>query len=251
MKKILFGEVGGRGKILIFIVIAVCVAFAFLVVLVFLHNSELPQTVDELHWKVGDTWTYSGKVRFWSGEGLDRILIEKVVGEERIDGKDCYVEIITLEPYGVLVLDADVKYLKLWVEKDTFETKQAFFLAEGNFPVINVSYRNEFAQELFPLEVGKESRCTISTRATNYLGEIPPQESNWKSVSVVRAKENVETPAGTFECFMISTYENDIGGAPIWEWAYSPKVLNVVRSNSSEAIIENRDLVSYELQPRG
>jgi hypothetical protein len=250
MKKISFCEVKGHGKILILIAIVV-VAFAFLVVLLFIHNSGLPQTIDELHWKVGDTWTYSGQVN-----GLDRTLIEKVVGEEIIDGKDCYVEIMTLEPYPVLFFDADVRYFKLWVEKDTFETKQALLLPEGNFlgmtiPIVTINYKNEFVQEPFPLEVGKESTCNFSERVANYIGEIPPQEFSGRVVSVVRTKENVETPAGTFESFMISTYENDVGGLLIREWSFSPEVLNIVNSESSEAIIERRILVSYDLQPRG
>jgi hypothetical protein len=126
MAKISF-KIKEHGKILIFLAI-VAAAIAFLVVLFFMHYSSSPQIVDELHWKVGDTWTYSGQVN-----GLDRTLIEKIVGEERIDGKDCYVEIMTLEPYPVLFFDADVKYFKLWVEKDTFETKQALLLPEGIF----------------------------------------------------------------------------------------------------------------------
>lgn len=49
---------------------------------------------------------------------------------------------------------------------------------------------------------------------------------------------------------MISQYENDVGGKLTREWAYSPQVLNVIRSYSSESIIANRDLISYRLEPR-
>jgi hypothetical protein len=74
-------------------------------------------------------------------------------------------------------------------------------------PIVTINYKNEFVQEPFPLEVGKESICYYTQRVANYIGEIPPQESSGRTVLIVQAKENVETPAGTFECYIISTYE--------------------------------------------
>lgn len=248
MRKFSFRKVRASGRTLTFIVGVACIAL--LAVAMFLHYSELPETVDELHWMIGDMWVYSGEVSGMGGGTLDRILIEEVVGEERINGKDCYVEIITLEPYGVLYFDASVKYFKLWVEKDTLKVKQAFLLSEENFPIITISYTNDFAQKPFPLEIGKEFEYNISARRDVFWGEYPPQESSSKFISVVHAKENIEIDNETFECFMISQYENDIGGAPIGEWAYSPEVLNVVRSHNSLAIIASRNLVYYELEPR-
>lgn len=248
MRKFSFRKVRAKGRALTFIIGVVCIAF--LAVAIFLHYSELPETVDELHWMIGDMWVYSGWVSGMGGSTLDRTLIEEVVGEERIDRKDCYVEIITLEPYGVVYFDASVKYLKLWVEKDTLEVKRAFLLSEENFPIITISYTNDFAQKPFPLEIGKEFECNISVRMDVFWREYPPQESSLKVISVVHGKENIGIDNEMFECFIISQYENDIGGKLIREWTYSPEILNVVLSYSSEAIIAYRNLVYYELEPR-
>jgi hypothetical protein len=39
-------------------------------------------------------------------------------------------------------------------------------------PIVTINYKNEFVQEPFPLEVGKESICYYTQRVANYIGEI-------------------------------------------------------------------------------
>jgi hypothetical protein len=47
----------------------------------------------------------------------------------------------------------------------------------------------------------------LYTKGGELYWRNPPQESSGRTVLIVQAKENVETPAGTFECYIISTYE--------------------------------------------
>jgi hypothetical protein len=173
---------------------------------------------------VGDKWV----MKIISGSNQSTATTE-VIGEEVVDGIDCYISTISMDPYSS----------KEWVDKTTL------------FPIKNESsggtttYSYKFMGDmLYPLQKGKE--CQVSETVTSTTKDTG--ESNTATDIYTFKVENIEqitVPAGTFECFKIVMYDKD-NTPVITEWESDATKMYMVKGADPQNNITT-ELVSYSV----
>jgi hypothetical protein len=168
--------------------------------------------------KVGNQWVYKNveNTTEWT-------LTLRVSGEEAVEGKDCYVINFSFEPAMEGMTE-----MKQWGDKETLlpiKMQCSGEDEEGQPPTWTTTLSHEFLEgSYWPLEVGKEFKQKV-TITTTMDGEVLPPEI---TIGKVEKKEEIEVPAGKFNCFKI--IERDEQGNMLRERWYSDKVKGDVKS---------------------
>jgi hypothetical protein len=181
--------------------------------------------------EVGDKWVWS-----YVMDGTTYTLTEEVIGEEMVDGRDCYVIDMSFDPVMSYTQDGVVSTItshKYWADKATgflgVKTEYSGTYNGTDFTSATTYSYNPWIS-LFPLEIGKE--VETEKTATQYFdgsqqGEPVVTTEKYR----IDSKEDVTVTAGTFSCWKM-TYDD---GAPnsIQTFWYSDKVKSMVKSTDS------------------
>lgn len=173
---------------------------------------------------IGDQWVYR-----MMDEGVAYTRTETITGEERVDGKDCYVVQVIYDPeWGGWIPERTE-----WWEKATGDMLRWQFSAEPNGATVNRTWsysRTKTGSPNWPIAVGNEFTQTTTIDKTDVkLGKTYTSRAEFTSRVKVEVKETITTSAGDFRCFKIVIYQ---GGKAISEGWYSDKVKNVVKWKS-------------------
>ena len=169
---------------------------------------------------VGDQWVYR---EIYSGVAYT--MTENIVGEELIQGEDCYVEEITFDPPL-----SGVSQETCWIEKATLDILRVQASAEysGVTGTCSEIYDLKFSgDERWPLTLGNEwtENGTITTNC-QVLGKNTTDTSTYSMSYKVEKVENTTVGAGTFRCFKVTIYESGVATQSYW---YSDKAETIVR----------------------
>ena len=164
-------------------------------------KEPLPQTQEgELPaYNVGCQW-----VSKLVSDSAEYTFTEVVTGEEVLEGIDCWTEDYLFEP----AMDG-TSAMEVWIAKETlFPLKmQGSGVFEGHPYTFVTTYSYEFPEGFswWPLEVGKKGKVK-ETQTTAVASEGKVVSTETKTVTVMiqaEKKEEVEVPAGKFDCFKI------------------------------------------------
>jgi len=187
---------------------------------------------------VGDQWVYREIYK-----GVAYTVTEKVVGEELMQGKDCYVKELTYDPP---ISGASKE--TYWIEKATLDILRLQASAEYSGATATCSYVYDMkfsGDERWPLTIGNEwtenGTITMSCQA---LGKTSTDTSTYSMNYKVEEVEDITVGGGTFRCFKLVTYEN---GVAAQNWWYADKVKAFVKND----YLTNQDsvqLLSYSVK---
>ncbi|MBA7468902.1 hypothetical protein ES707_04158 [subsurface metagenome] len=194
--------------------------------------------------EVGDKWVWS-----YVMDETTYTLTEEVIGEEIVEGRDCYVIDMSFDPL-LSYTHSDVSTItsmKYWQDKDTalygVKTEQSYTY-NGTVSTWTETYSYSPWSSLFPLEIGKEVETEVT--ATQYsdgsqIGDPVVTTEKYK----VNSKEDVTVAAGTFSCWKIIIYDGD-GSVTETIW-WSDKVKSMVKMTDAEGSIG--ELQSFTTAP--
>ncbi len=169
---------------------------------------------------VGDQWVYRGIFN-----GVAYTITQKIVGEELIQGKDCYVQETTYDPDA-----SGVSKITYWIEKATLDVlrDQYSFEYSGVTVTCSTVYDPKYpGRGPWPKTVGSEWGETGTITGTCVASGDSDTDTDTYSMSYkVEKVEDVTVGAGTFRCIKIVVYENGIATQNTW---YSDKVKDVVK----------------------
>lgn len=222
------------------IIVITCIALATLIIVGISLRSRFTgvetETLPVLH--IGDKWTFTVK------HGQETYtLIRVITGEEKKDGKDCYVGHESIVSHFI----ARVENVKVWIDKATLHLIKAESRVwfSGDSGITTTTYSCEWTEQPFPLEAGKELGVTVRSTFTSTF----PWMENENKVENLTCKigriENITVLAGKFEIFRWVTYDNqcDIIGI---KW-YSNRAKTFVKKiNAKENI--TWELISYSVK---
>ncbi len=192
--------------------------------------------------KIGDTWTQKGFL-----EGSEYTSTSEVIGEDILDGVDCYViEINTNHP----VLGSLDNYSSAIVmfDKATLNTlrMQYTYEVQGELTEAVVTISEEHSESPFPFKVGKTWE-TVETEISSWtsMGDTRSATEKYIYMYGIEAKEMVTVPAGTFECFKLVQYDDD-GSTLQTSWASDATKMINVKTYDHETD-ETVELISYSV----
>lgn len=190
--------------------------------------------------QVGDQWVWS----YIMGETTST-LTEEIIGEETVEGRDCFVTNMLFDPVmsatqdGVVYTTAGMKY---WSDKTThflgvkMETTTNY---NGQVITQSVTYSYNPWTSLFPLEVGKEAE-TEKTTTNYYEGEQYGETAVSTEIFTVVSREDVTVTAGTFSCWKITYYDNALDTAQIMWYSDQAKSIVKITDADGKTIMELR-----------
>ncbi|MCP3683580.1 MAG: outer membrane lipoprotein-sorting protein [bacterium] len=193
-------------------------------------------------YRIGDTWTQKGV-----SEGFEYTATMQVIGEDTVDGMDCYVLEMASEP---AVSDTSSNPI-LMVDKATVDKVKMQFTDETVDASIEVETKFFYtrSQSPSPYEVGKTWETTVATfTITKHIMTNRPStaetefEENTFSYKI-EGKEMVTVPAGTFECFKLVQYSEDGFPSKVAWQSDETKLVNVKVYDYNNA--ESIELISY------
>lgn len=169
---------------------------------------------------VGDQWVYREIYN-----SVAYTVTEKIVGEELIQGKNCYVKEVTYDPSL-----SGVSQETYWIEKATLDIlrEQFSFVYSGTTATCSAVYAlNYSGDERWPLTLGSEwtENGTITTTCVA-LGASNTDTTTYIMNYKVEKVEDTTVGAGTFRCFKAVAYENGVATQNSW---YSDKAKTFVR----------------------
>jgi hypothetical protein len=169
---------------------------------------------------VGDQWVY----REIYG-GVAYTVTVKVVGEELIQGKDCYVKEWTYDP-----AISGVSKRTFWIEKATLDVlrDQYSFEYSGTTATCSTVYVAKYSgDERWPLTVGSAwTENDTITYTCVALGKSNNDTTTYSMNDKVEKVEDITVGAGTFRCFKVVEYENGVASQNYW---YSDKAKTFVK----------------------
>lgn len=194
--------------------------------------------------EVGDTWAWS-----YVMYGMTTTLTEEVIGEESMEGRDCYVTDMSFDPALSFAQDggtSTVSGMTYWGDKATafYEVKREMSGSyEGtDFTIIMISSYSSWAS-LFPLEVGKE--VETEQTITQYFNGT---QSGEPTVSAQRyrvdGQETVTVSVGTFSCWKLVIYDGEDNIIQVAWWSESVKSVVKSEDGSGNTVME---LLSYSV----
>jgi hypothetical protein len=192
----------------------------------------------------GDKWVWS-----YVMQGETSTLTEEIIGEERVEGRDCYVIDMSFDP--VLSFSQDegvstVTSMKYWGDKATviFEVKREMVGEyEGTpFTITVISSYSSWAS-LFPLELAKEVETT-QTLIQYFDGTQTGEPAVSTQIYRVDSLEDVTVSAGTFSCWKL-VIDDEAGNVLQIVW-WSDEARTIVKSvdGNGNTVME---LLSYSL----
>ncbi len=147
----------------------------------------------------GDSWTYRHL-----NDDIETIVTELIIGEDMIDGEDCYVLKTSCVPplYGIDTIVTKVS--KTTMQPLTMQTS-------GKYDGIPFESTNRYTYErecfVYPYEVGKACDV-IKTVEFTVSTQDEVEEGTEKQITTysVESEEQISVIAGTFKCFKIVEY---------------------------------------------
>ncbi len=192
------------------------------------EEEEAPSEGQLPTWEVGDEWVWS-----YVMYGETYTLTEEIIGEERVEGRDCYVVDMSFEPVLSYTQDSMVSTvtgMKYWSDKATgiygVKMEMSGSYDGTDFIMTTISSYSSW-EPLFPLEIGKE----IETEKTDtqYFDDTQTGEPTVTTEKYrVDSKETVTVSAGTFSCWKI-VIEDGAGNITQTVW-WSDQVKSMVKS---------------------
>ncbi len=187
---------------------------------------------------VGDTWIQRGLV-----EGIEYTLTTEVVGEDVVDGRECYVSERTSEPplFGV------ISNMTIKQDKATLDIVRIQFSEEmqGEPFIMAASFSYVYSEPKFPFQMGNTWEEIETQRSTvTEMGDITTEEQQPTYTYTIEKMETITVPAGTFKCFKIVQYGD---GSPLevyWK-ADSVKLFDVKTYDYEDD--ETMELISYSV----
>lgn len=157
------------------------------------------------HYAVGNYWTYR-----WVQDAAEYTLTQEVTGEEVVEGKNCYAMDWTYEPPM-----GGMSTMNYWVDKETLSLLSKMQFSgehEGQPYTWTAIYSYELLEgSYWPLEVGKEFMMegTETTTITVDDEVVSSGTITRTSIFKVEKKEEIEVPAGRFNCFKVVITDED------------------------------------------
>ncbi|MGD9117467.1 MAG: hypothetical protein PVJ08_01870 [Dehalococcoidia bacterium] len=194
--------------------------------------------------EVGDQWVWS-----YTMYGTTYTLTEEVIGEEKVEGRDCYVIDMSFDPlltFAQIGGESTITSMKYWGDKDTgiLEVKREMLgdYNEESFTLTMISDYDPW-ESIFPLEIGRE--VETEQTITQYYGDT---QSGEPTVSVekfeVNGQEDVIVSAGTFSCWKITIYDGTGDIIQIIWWSDEAKTIVKSTGDDGTVIME---LISYSV----
>lgn len=195
-------------------------------------------------YEIGDQWVWS-----YTMYGTTYTLTEEVIGEESMEGRDCYVIDMSFDPaltFPQVGGESTITGMKYWGDKATaiYEVKREMS-GEYNEEAFTITMISDYSswESLFPLEAGKEVETEQTT--TQYMGDTQTGEP---IVSVqkyeVDNQEDVTVSAGTFSCWKITIYDGAGDILQIVWWSDEAKTMVKSTDGDGTTIME---LLSYSV----
>ncbi|MFC1847704.1 hypothetical protein ACFLXV_00115 [Chloroflexota bacterium] len=191
-------------------------------------------------WNIGDTWEFKTVT-----ETKESFSTLEVVGEELVDGRQCYVlqseEKVDTSPSPEIIRTTSC------ISKATIDMIKIQMLDEDS----TVAQENTYSYEpgnrsLFPLQVGDELEQTVTLyRPYDLMGQEEVLTQTYTHICRVEAEEEITVPAGTFICFRIVDYDED-NNAVITQW-YSDEAKTYIKTVRHDIEFVD-ELISYSLQ---
>jgi len=195
--------------------------------------------------ETGDKWVWS-----YVMDGTTSLMTEEVIGEETVEGRDCYVIDMSFDPVmsstheGVVYTTTGMKY---WGDKATgLLGVKMEYTTTGNGQVFTSSEISSYNSwiSMFPLEVGKEvemEKTTIQYMEGEQYGETKVSTEKFTVVS----KEDVTVTAGTFSCWKITYYDSALNTTQTMWWSDEAKTMAKMTDADGKTISE---LQSYSVR---
>jgi hypothetical protein len=169
----------------------------------------------------------------------------EVTGERMVDAVPCNTLKASFDPPLMSVYDKG----SIMLNKQLFMPKVMLLWNSEMKAAMNIEFRYQYEfdpEPLYPLNIGKE--VTATEVKTTYLavsdGKTKMDESR-EVRYVVEAKEAIEVPAGTFDCYRVVEYDT-IGRAMRTFWmAYETKFFEVKAINHESG--ELTELMNYQV----
>jgi hypothetical protein len=194
--------------------------------------------------EVGDTWVWS-----YTMYGTTYTLTEEVIGEERAEGRDCYVLDMSFDPtltFSQEGGESTITAMTYWGDKATaFSEVKQEMVGDYNGESFTLTYVYSYDPwaSLFPLELGKE--VETEQTATQYMGETQAGEPTVTTIKYrVDSRETVTVSAGTFDCFKIIIYDGEGNVTQIAWWTDEVKSMVKSEDASGKTLME---LLSYSV----
>lgn len=176
-------------------------------------------------------------------------LSEEVIGEETVEGQDCYVIDMSFDPTiswpaGDAV--STITGMKYWADKATYfcgVKMESSGSRNGTAFTSTETYSYNPWASLFPLEIGKEvetEKTTIQYLDGNQAGDPVVTTEKYGT----DGKEDVTVTAGTFGCWKIIMYDG-VGNVMGTIW-YSDQIKSLVKQTDADGNII-MELQSYSV----
>lgn len=192
----------------------------------------------------GDQWEYK-----FAQDSIEYTLTQEVTGEEVVDSTDCYTMDWSFDPpmEGISTMEYSV-------DKETlcsFMKMESSYDYQGQ-PVIWAStYSYDFLEGAYwPLKVGNEFTMEETATTTVTVNEevMSSETTTTTYIGEVEKKEEIEVPAGEFDCFKMVTTDED-GNLTSVTW-YSDEVKSEVKNISYDDdgnVTRSMELNSYSV----
>jgi hypothetical protein len=190
---------------------------------------------------VGDQWVYRQIEK-----GIAYTRTETITGEEKMEGKYCFVVKVTFDPPW----NGWIPERTEWWDKATYSTVRVQFSALdssiGKIVNRSVVYSQQTTGSEWPYKVGNEFTVKVSWTITDVVGGYSSsQTGEFTTICKVTAIEDITVGAGTFRCFKTVTYQQD--GSPVYEYWYSDKAKDYLKYNSLDSQY-TEELLSYSVR---
>jgi hypothetical protein len=194
--------------------------------------------------EVGDQWVWS-----YTMYGTTYTLTEEVFGEERVEGRDCYVIDMSFDPlltFAQIEGESTITSMKYWADKATgiYEVKREM-LGDYNEETFTLTMISDYSswESPFPLEIGKE--VDTEQTVTQYYDDTQTGEPTVTTIKYeVNSREDVTVSAGTFDCWRMTLYDGSGDILQIIWW--SDEARTIVKSTDGEGTTI-MELLSYSV----
>jgi hypothetical protein len=195
-------------------------------------------------YEVGDTWVWD-----YVMYGTNYTLTEEIIGEETVEGRDCYVTDMSFDPvlsFPQAEGESTITGMTYWGDKATgiFEVKREM---SGNYngEAFTLTMVSDYSswESIFPLEIGREVETEQTT--TQYMGDTQAGEPTVIAQRYkVNSQEEITVSAGTFDCWKITIYDG--AGSVLQVVWWSDEARTIVKSTDGvgNTIME---LLSYSV----
>ncbi len=192
--------------------------------------------------EIGDKWISQSLL-----DDIEYTFTVEVVGEDIVDGNNCYVLEYILEPPVLGVATAIMKQDKVTLGNILIQIMPPSESFEET-KVIEMQYSQNYSESPFPYEVGKSWHVNEIETTKVMVGEdITEKDDKWEYASnyEIEKIETITVPAGTFKCFKIMKYDED--ESPMETYWRSDKVkLYDVKSYDYDTDV-TYELISYSV----